>query len=258
MDTKILIGFLSVYFLVMLLMVIAVVWLFITIKTHNASYQATLELQAQQHQHQLLLSKIETQEQAFANIATELHDNVGQQLSYIKIQLAQEPRPIPEHTITTAVDGITLCLQDIRGLARSLNGEYMLANGLLKGIEDFIANSNALGRTQSTCSIIGEAVFLQQDAETILFRIIQEAFNNIMKHAQASTASLQLIFLPQQLQLIITDNGKGFVPVPTKTTGLLNIQSRVQLLQGTTTVSSSLGVGTTLHIAIPIKHIIHA
>jgi two-component system, NarL family, sensor kinase len=259
MDGKIALIFLSSYFVILILLVVAIIWLYNAIKKHNTNHQATLLLTQEQHQRQLLLAKIETQEQAFTHIARELHDNVGQKLSYIKMQLSNATQPITEQVLSSNVHSITDCIDDIRGIARSLNGEYMLSNGLLKSIEDFIENSNRLGHTNSSFVVEGEAIFLQQYAETVLYRIIQESFNNIAKHAKAHTASLRMVFTTEQLQLFIVDDGVGFTPAAhSKTNGLLNIQSRVQLLQGTCHIQSSPGAGTSIHICLPIQPITDA
>jgi two-component system, NarL family, sensor kinase len=258
MEAKIALIFLISYFVILVLLVAAIVWLFTTIRKHNANHQATLQLNKEQHEHQLLLATIETQEQAFGNIARELHDNVGQKLSYIKMELAKNDRPISEHIITHSINSITDCLEDIRGLARSLNGEYMLANGLIKAIEDFINNTNAIGKTACTFTIDGEAIFLDNNVEIFLYRVVQEAFNNIIKHAKATTASLRFIFTTGQLQIFIVDDGIGFTPAPSRSTGLLNMQSRIQLLQGTCAIQSAPGTGTTIHISLPIIPLTHA
>jgi two-component system, NarL family, sensor kinase len=258
MDKKIVIVFLASYFIILLLLVVAIVWLYRAIKTHNTNHQATLLLNKEQHQHQLLQAKIETQEQAFSNIARELHDNVGQQLTYLKLQMSNNVYPIAANIATKYVERITHCIEDIRGLARSLNGEYMLTNGLLQSITDFIENSNRLGRTQCSFTIEGEPVFLQTNQEIILYRAIQEAFNNIAKHAQASHASLRMVFAPTQLQVFIVDDGVGFNAATVKSSGLTNIQSRLHMLQGTCTIQSCTGTGTQLHISLPINLPAHA
>jgi two-component system, NarL family, sensor kinase len=258
MDGKIVLIFLSSYFVILILLVVAIVWLYNAIKKHNKNHQATLLLNEEQHERQLLLAKIETQEQAFSNIARELHDNVGQKLSYLKLQLSNKERPISEQLISYSIGSITNCIDDIRGLARSLNGEYMLANGLLKSIEDFITTTNNLGGTQCQLVIEGEPVFLQNKQETILYRVIQEAFNNITKHAKAAHAKLLMVFEPAELQVFITDDGQGFDTSSIASNGLLNIQSRIQILEGTYNIESTAGAGTKLHFILPLSPLTHA
>lgn len=97
---------------------------------------------------------------------------------------------------------------------------------------------------------------LKDKLKTYLYRISQEALNNISKHAGASEVNLQLLGNSEQVNLIIQDNGKGFAYSPEKIwpgNGLNNIKDRVEILGGTFSLDSVLGKGTTLNIKIPLK-----
>ena len=99
-------------------------------------------------------------------------------------------------------------------------------------------------------------VFMDSQKELIIYRIIQEAFNNILKHADAANARLLLEYNSTHLTINITDDGKGFVPVnnlQTGNAGLNNMQSRVKMLEGSMNISSQPGTGTTLLFTIPIE-----
>jgi two-component system sensor histidine kinase DegS len=106
--------------------------------------------------------------------------------------------------------------------------------------------------------ITGNPVFMDAQKELFIFRIVQEAFNNILKHAQAATISLHLYYSNDHVDITVIDDGVGFTMPNGQqklsthfTAGLRNMQKRAELLNGHCHIKSSPGKGTTINIAIP-------
>jgi signal transduction histidine kinase len=207
------------------------------------------------HETELLKSKILVQEQTFQNISREIHDNIGQKLTFVKLQL-NNAEAVAEGThkemLASSVQIITECLSDLRDLSRSLSSEHIANNGFIKALENEIFQLNKLGRINFTLRITGESFFLTAEKEIIIFRIIQESLNNVIKHAEASKVLISLYYTETNLSISIEDNGKGFLPKNVKdSNGINNIIKRAESLKGVAEFSSELGRGTIVNINIP-------
>lgn len=101
--------------------------------------------------------------------------------------------------------------------------------------------------------ITGESVFMEGRRELILFRIVQEALNNIIKHAEATEIMIELFFTEDALELQIKDNGKGFIKEKLQSgNGFINMQNRARSLNGICEINSQPGTGTSITIKIPL------
>ena len=102
-----------------------------------------------------------------------------------------------------------------------------------------------------------EALFaaIGSQVEIVLFRIVQEALSNVMRHAQAHTVQIELVRLGDRLQMTVIDDGLGFTPEQARPTsfGLVGLRERVLMLGGTLTLDSEPGEGTSLSVAIPLE-----
>jgi two-component system, NarL family, sensor kinase len=227
------------------------------IENNIQNHTNSLLLQEVQFEQAKLQAIIETQEDTFTNIANELHDNIGHKLTYLKLQMQQSNAG---NIITNLINDVGICLDDIRDISRSLNGEHLLSNGFLACVQDLIERTEQMKKYTIKYTLIGEPFFLPKNVELILFRVIQEAFSNIHKHAQATEIYLQLQFEYTMFGLSIADNGIGFNPnnLSTKSQGLANIKTRVQLLKGNCHINSEQQQGTTITIQVPINNITNA
>ena len=112
---------------------------------------------------------------------------------------------------------------------------------------------NRSGSFQFKLTITGEEYFLESKVELMIYRIIQETLNNILKHSQATLVKLNLQYSNDQLEIQVEDNGKGFdFQEITKGDGLSNIQKRASDLNGTAVINSIKNQGTIVNIKIPI------
>lgn len=211
----------------------------------------------QKFRQELLRTQIEMQEQTFNTISQEIHDNVGQVLSLAKVQLniMEQKEMHSTELITEVKDNIGKAMADLRDIAKSLNSDRIEELELKELIETEFNRINRSGVLQTYLYVKGVEKPVNTQKKLILFRIIQESFQNIFKHAQATIIVLVLKFHEQQLQVLIYDNGKGFDPVQLnknmKGLGLRNMEMRCKLIHGSLEVESSPGNGTTLKITIP-------
>jgi signal transduction histidine kinase len=208
------------------------------------------------HENDMLKSQVEIQEQTFQNISREIHDNIGQKLSLAKLYLNTFPGQSSEGPgvqVTEITKVIGEVISDLSDLSRSMSSEVIKNNGFLKALEFEINQLNKPELFNIKLTIIGEPVFLKADKELILFRIVQEALHNIIKHAQASSIHITLHFTESFLQLTLADNGQGFATNKlNQPNGLLNMKKRTEMLNGQFEIQSAFGEGTTIQIKIPI------
>ncbi len=212
------------------------------------------------YQQELLRSQLEIQEQTMQSVAQEIHDNVGQLLSLVKINLNTLP-PTEDTKATEKLanskDYLNRAIADLRGLSKSLNPENRLAAGLVAalGVElDAIRNT---GLVETSLSQLGTEVRLDPRQELILFRITQETLNNALKHARAKNIRVSLDYSVGRLNLTVADDGVGFDTerVGTQTgggSGLANIQNRAKLIGAEATIRSAVGEGTLTVLSLPI------
>jgi len=182
----------------------------------------------------LTKSQIEIRENALRNIAWELHDNVGQLLSLARLELnILQPNVIEENTskVKEISELIGDSIQDIRSLSKTLNPEVINNMGLTQAIENEINRFNRLNFLDARIDIKGETYEIPQKDVIILFRILQEFFNNTIKHSKATTLHINVIYTPEKIYLCAKDNGEGFdIDKVNKGSGLINMKSRADLI----------------------------
>ncbi len=206
------------------------------------------------HENALLKAQLEMQENTFQKISTEIHDNIGQKLSLAKLYLNTISDPdiiISVPQIKDSVEIISEVINDLSDIAHSLSSDIILNEGLVKGVELEVKQLKKTCAYDIHLAITGDSVFFEFEKELILFRIVQEALQNIMKHAEASAINIHLHYNSTQLTMVIKDNGKGFATdEKRKGVGLINIKRRTSILKGDFSIQSGTA-GTELTITIP-------
>jgi signal transduction histidine kinase len=201
----------------------------------------------------MLNSRIEISEITMQNISQELHDNIGQSLTLAKMSL-QSDTNVGEPQIDIARQLITRALQDLRDLSKSLNGNYILDLGLEKAVQHELGMVESSSPIRCEFESRGEFPGMSEQSEVILFRCIQESLNNVMKHSEATHLWVQFITGSPELQVIVKDNGKGFISAENeKGVGLSSIRQRVELLGGKCHITSLPGKGTTVILNVPFS-----
>ena len=223
----------------------------------NAYYKSLEELKIS-HANEMLQSQLEIQEQTFENISREIHDNIGQKLTLAKLHLnTMDIKKDSAKAVVQLNDSISIiseAINDLSDISRSMSSEIILNNGIIKALEFEIAQLKKSSLYKIDLSVTGNPVFLDSQKELVLFRIIQEALNNIMKHSFASKILTNLHYDEQFLLLKISDDGKGFASdsISEKGTGIANMKRRADLLKGIFTIDSKPDCGTSIKIKIPL------
>ncbi|MGZ3888520.1 MAG: PAS domain S-box protein [Flavisolibacter sp.] len=209
------------------------------------------------HQKQLTQATIDGQEAERREIGKELHDNFGQQLTTIKLFLdLAKPTATEEgmEMISLALKGVGDVINEIRSMSRSLIPHTLKDLGLVDSLMELL---DSVGRAQLVPIDFDYEDFdeseIPENQKLTLFRIVQEQLNNIIKHAEAQTISIQLKNTLQSIVLEIRDDGKGFdQKIIRKGLGFNNIRSRAELFGGRMEISSLPGQGCRLKVFLPI------
>ncbi len=210
-------------------------------------------------QKELLITQAEVKEQTLQTIAADLHDNIGQLLSITHATLSSinlEDEAKSAQKIQTAIGFVNHSIKDLRQLAKLLQAENLLQQGLINAIEqelDWLKNS---GQYQvHFTKNIDQSYFANPKKELFIFRLLQEIINNIIKHAHANTITCTLSFKEQLLNLSINDNGNGFdaalINKKEAGMGIGNMKKRAALIGGTFNIQSAPNKGTSVNIIIP-------
>lgn len=257
MDTKV---FLVICAAVFILIVLSFLFRFVLLYQKKSIHFSTeKQMMQSQFQQELLRTQLEIQEQTFKTISQEIHDNIGQMLSLAKLNLATvdlQKSPQASEKISNARDLVGRAIHDLRDLSKTLNTETIAATGLLNALEAELNLLQKTGTLQTAFQVSGTPVRLDAQKELIIFRIVQEALHNVIKHAQATLVQVTATFGHEQLKLLIEDNGNGFENNGSTShgSGLRNMQSRSKLIGAGLQVESVKGEGTRVLITLPLTH----
>lgn len=218
------------------------------------------KLNAERKQMQLLFenelsnTQLEIQEQIFNSISQEIHDNVGQILSLVNVQLnmIDQREAIDKILLNDARENVSKAMTDLRDIAKGLNSDRIHVMGLISAVEQETQRINRIGIIKISLVVQGKEQKVNNQKELILFRVIQECLQNIIKHASASSVSIIFTYTADAVQICITDNGKGFNFQQEKKEyhglGIQNIFKRTEMIGGHAEISSLPGEGTTVKI----------
>lgn len=227
-----------------------VIWIFIAFqKRKNKLLVEQIEAE-KKYEHELTTSQLEIQEQTFKNIGWELHDNVGQLLSVVSLQLnmilVKAPETIQKQLKDTS-DILSNTIQEVRNLSKTLNIEVINKNGLIRSLEIEIERFNRLKYLEASIQVNGKVRYISTEHEILIFRIYQEFLSNVMKHSKAKNLSVILNFNVNDLEIIAEDNGLGFdTSQKTESSGLQTIRGRAALLSAKHSLTSVINNGTKL------------
>ncbi len=218
-------------------------------------------LQQAEIEHQALITKgiINAEEKERSRIASELHDGVGQLFSAVKLNLsglldrAQLADPAMVALGNKTLDMVDESCKEVRLIAHQMMPGALKKNGLYAAISEFVGKIDSYNLTIKL-NARGMDKRLDGNIETVLYRIVQECVNNVIKHASATILDIDLVCDNNNIYVYINDNGKGFDTDDKdkfEGIGLKNIISRVAYLHGAAEISSKQGKGTRIAICIP-------
>src|SRR5690606_33713571 len=209
---------------------------------------------------QATLEVLEAEERERRRIAADLHDGVGQLLSAALLNLNQtrslteessEARKLLERSLAIVGESY----DEMRSLSHQMMPNALLKSGLASSVKEFLSKIDG-EKMKVGLDVVGLNERLDPQIETSLYRVIQEAVTNVVKHAEATRLSIQMFRDEEGITATIEDNGKGFDPTQKELSegvGMKNIFSRINLLGGHLEVDSAPGRGTFILVQIPNK-----
>jgi two-component system, NarL family, sensor kinase len=244
----------SAFLLVLASFIIGILYLY---RKNQIRYFNSLSSIRNEYDKTILNTELEIQEQTMLHISREIHDNIGLSLSTAKLHLNAinwQQEQAPQKKVKEAIELMSKAMEDMGLLTKKLNTEYIRENGLLQAIQLLCAEIKKIDSIRFSYLVEGEPVFLDAKIELLVFRIIQEAINNSIKHAEAGNIALHLHYDNEALHAAVKDDGKGFDPAfHIAGTGLSNIKQRTKLINGNFTISSAPHQGTLVTLNIPYK-----
>jgi two-component system NarL family sensor kinase len=250
----------SMTLILLLLACFIMSFLFIYQKKQIA-YSETIDKMKHNHEKNILRTQLEMQEQTFQHISREIHDNISLSLTLAKLNLNTldwNHIAKAKNQINSSLEQISKAINDLSDISKSMNSELITSQGLLEVLKKETNKLRELNLFELEYVITGSPVFLDSQKELVIFRIIQEAFNNIIKHAKATLVNLNLDYEIDHIKVLVADNGKGFCLDTVEenknkrsNAGLSNMKKRASLFNGRTRIDSTPGSGTKILITIP-------
>ena len=201
---------------------------------------------------ELVEALIFAQEEERKRIASDLHDGIGQSLLLIKNQMATTQKTTVENQ-----DLISQTLDEVRTISRDLHPFTLEKFGLTASLKDIlqrVKSTTDLFVTHNMENVDGK---LSAKAEINIYRTIQEGLNNIIKHAEATAAKLDLSVENNILSIVIQDNGKGYdhemAIVTSKSLGLKTMHERISSIGGTLRIEPNKPSGTVIKIRVHLN-----
>lgn len=220
-----------------------------TLELAKANAELSMNAQERTRLYQALLK---SQEHERARISRDLHDVVGQALTAIQLFLDEAIRRPNAEKLLDLKGFVAETLHEVRKLSHALRPSLLDEVGLEAALKQYAREVTE--RSPVEVTVVAHLPYeLTEDQEIALYRITQEALTNVVRHAQASRASVVLTGMERSVQLVIEDDGVGFerAKVSDEHLGLLSIRERSELIGGSCHIESSPGKGASVHVRIP-------
>ncbi len=219
------------------------------------AYQRLKEKEAERRR--LLRALLTAQEEERARIAKDLHDQVGQALTALRLGLEALPSPAP--AARGLKELVEATLADVRRIGRELRPAALDELGLEAALRRMVEEMAEYGGLEADVFVRLKGK-LPPELETVLYRVAQEALTNVVRHARASRVSVLLSEHEGKLQLVVEGDGLGFDPgrVGQKSNGLIGMRERVELAGGELLVESAPGKGTAVYARVPLPKEVEA
>ncbi|MEZ4757783.1 MAG: ATP-binding protein [Flavobacteriales bacterium] len=235
--------------LVLVLVVGTVILLLIVVHQRRIRHRAELAELTTRHADEVRQAEREVEAQTLRKVGEELHDNVGQLLTSLGIDIQQlRDQMDSEQRFRRMADTLEHAVRETRRLSASLNTDHLRTRPLQHLLRTACEQLDLPGRRSVQFLTSDSPIEVSPDEKVVLFRIFQEATNNALKHARATQITVALV-KSDQLRLNITDNGSGFnTATATEGQGLANIRRRAALIGAEAIVISEPGKGTIITI----------
>jgi signal transduction histidine kinase len=231
------------------------------LETDTARHIAEIS-RAREESQQLSARLVEAQENERRSISRELHDEVGQALTGVLVEMANLSTLIragDKAALATKADEIKRMVENsisvVRNMALLLRPSMLDDLGLVPALQWQAREVSRRGGIWVKVAAEGVSEELPEEHKTCIYRIVQEALHNCVQHAGARNVTIKVEQQADRLLLSIQDDGKGFRPLAEKGMGLLGMQERVSHLSGTFAVKSEPGQGTDLRVMLPLEKV---
>lgn len=224
--------------------------------TEKKALESRLKLEQQERERKIAEAVIQVQEKERSEIARELHDNVNQLLSTIKLYLEvlRNDKNAAPDILPKAIQLTLTAIEEIRCISHTLSYVSIKNTTLKEALSVFVDDINMAGKTMVSLDMSLNEQQICEGVKLSIYRIVQEQVNNILKYARASSATVEVLQCEKNISLKIVDNGIGFDPCRKRTgIGLMNIENRAIAYSGTYEVRSAPGKGCFLLVKFPIK-----
>jgi len=230
-------------------------------RQHRA--EQDLERMKDLYDQELMKSQLEIQENTLRNLSQELHDNIGQLLSVTKLSLAVLPIPKDHESyesVQTAREMLNKAILDLSALTKGLHSDRISQVGLVESIRYEVETIKRTGLVDIAMDANTAEIPFSGQKEVFLFRIFQEVINNILKHSQATTVKVDLLYNAEKNFILrVEDNGIGFdveemkaSESSTKGVGLRSLFNRSKLIGAEMNMKSESGKGVLVTVELPL------
>jgi signal transduction histidine kinase len=225
-----------------------------------------LAILKEQYEQEILRSQLEIQESTLKNIAQELHDNIGQTLSVIKLWMAIAPieKDHPAYEgVQNSKEMLHKVIHEMADLTKSLHTDRISEIGLKEAIRFDVASIQKTGLLHIAFDVKGNEFHFPEQKSIFLFRMYQEVMNNIIKHSKATEVNISIVYSDDYtFALTIRDNGIGFNTRQKREStagssglGLKSMQNRAKMIGASMSILSEPGKGTTVSVALALNQL---
>jgi two-component system sensor histidine kinase UhpB len=200
---------------------------------------------------------LSAQEAERLRVSQELHDEIGQTLTAVMLEAERATGTEParaSQALGRVAHAVRDSLDEVRRIARELRPEALDDLGLVNALIALCSRMDTQGDLRVRRDLQGTLPNIQPEVELVIYRVAQESLSNVLRHADADTATVSLRSDAQSLVLSVTDNGTGMPPeVPHGTAGITGMRERALLVGGRLSIESQSGEGTEVRLVIPIE-----
>ncbi|WP_293299851.1 sensor histidine kinase [Pedobacter sp. UBA4863] len=224
-------------------------------KKQKQQYQEKLKLGFENEKREMQ-ARVEEGEILMTIISKEVHDNIGQLSTMIKMHLRKIGKLATDNTQITIIEAAHEFADELilnaREISYSLNSDLIRENGLFRMVSRQLEYIKTVKKINYDIEIDSDETAIAPDKALIIYRIVQEILNNILKHAHAEMVTVRIIYQHQFFKLTIRDDGQGFESsgFARESMGLKQMQQRARLLDGVLNINSEKGFGTIVTLSI--------
>ena len=218
-----------------------------------------ITIQKRQHRksREYLQDLVAEKDRTMQLISLEVHDNVNQMLNLVHFNLFwMKNNPAADHVslVKQTSEMVNTLILDTNNIAHTLNTEYLKEKGLINSMKEEVRWVNESKKIDCKLFINGITRKFEPQVEVTVFRIAQEAINNVIKHAEADIINIAMAYEKERFSMVVSDNGKGFDYGNgryKKSVGMSSMSRRAIAVNGQLSIESSLGNGTNVLLDIP-------